>query len=120
MKKTLLSFVILSIVFVFSSCKQDVEKLIIGSWDNTSTEVEKIDEVAKSILDANINYLQQQKSVYESQLKTMDDSTKAIYQQIIDNMNSQLSTLNVILLKTISFRILKLVCLFSTKIKLLQ
>lgn len=95
MKKTLLSLAILSIVLVFSSCKKDYEKLIIGTWDNTSTKVDKIDDVAKALFQANITYLQKQKSTYESQIKTMPDSSKAIYEQIMANIDDQLKSLNV-------------------------
>jgi len=95
MKKTILSLAILSIVLIFSSCKKDTEKLIIGTWENTTTEVEKLDKVAESLLQANISYLQQQKDLYTSQMADLEDSNKTAYEQIILNIDNQLAQLNV-------------------------
>ncbi len=95
MKKTFLSLFILSIVLVFSSCKQNTEKMIIGSWNNTSTSVNKLDELSQALLKTNKAYLQNQKDAYEKQLQTMNDSTKKIYTQIIATIDQQINNLNV-------------------------
>lgn len=95
MKKVLTSFVVLGLLFFVVSCKQDTEKNIIGTWENTETEVSKLDEVADALFKANKNYLEQQKIMYEAQLDSMDDSSKVVYEQIVANIDEQISNLSI-------------------------
>lgn len=94
--KKIFSFVsILSIVVLLASCKQNSGEMIIGTWDNTVTEVSNLDEVAGALLNANKLYLEQQKNLYVSQMDTMPDSSKVIYQQIISSIDEQIAELNL-------------------------
>ena len=96
MKKGIISLLILVILFSLSSFGQNkTEKLLIGTWENDLTEVEKLDKVAESLLQANITYLEQQKDLYTSQMLALDDSNKAAYEKIIVNIDNQLAQLNV-------------------------
>ncbi len=95
MKKIFSYFSILSILFIFASCTQNVGEDIIGSWNNTTTEVSKLDEVSSALLSANKDYLSQQKDMYEAQMASMDDSSKMIYEQIITSIDEQIASLNI-------------------------
>jgi hypothetical protein len=93
MKKTFLSIALISIILLTFSCK-NYEKEIIGSWENTQTEITKIDSVVKTLYDANKNYLLKEKEIYTSQMDSIADSLKTSYQKTIDIIDQQLSELN--------------------------
>lgn len=92
---------LLSIIFVFiillslNGCKQSSEKLLIGSWNSTNIEISKIDEISKLFHYYEVQNLEQQIEDYTLQLKTTEDSIKPVFEEIINNFNSQLSELTV-------------------------
>jgi len=94
--KKILSFVsILSVVILLASCNKSAGELIIGTWENSQTEVSNLDEVADALFGANKTYLEQQKDLYTSQMTTMDDSSIVIYEQIVQSINEQIADLNI-------------------------
>ncbi|MBN2663767.1 MAG: hypothetical protein JXR68_08975 [Bacteroidales bacterium] len=94
--KKIFSFVsILSVVILLASCNQNAGEMIIGTWDNTVTEVSNLDEVADALFNANKVYLEQQKDLYAAQMVSMDDSSKLIYEQIISSIDEQIASLNL-------------------------
>jgi len=95
MRKVFYSFMLLSVLFAFSACKQDAGKLIVGTWENTETTIDKLDELSKALFDANTAYLQQQIDLYNAQMDQMEDSSKAIYEQIIAEIEAKKADLNI-------------------------
>lgn len=95
MKKIFSYLTILSVVVLLASCGGASSDMIIGSWQNTNTEVSKLDEVADALFQANKMYLEQQKDMYVGQMATMDDSSKVIYEQIIQSIDDQIAELNI-------------------------
>jgi len=96
MKKSILFIAVFSLTLIFSSCKQDPEKLIIGDWTNTSTKIDKLDQVAQGVYDANIQYLQMQLNFYKSQVDTMQDTASVtIYNSVINDIEQQINNMNL-------------------------
>ncbi len=97
MKKSFFFAALISIVVFISSCgEKDPQKLILGSWNNTSTNIEKFDQVAQGVYDANVQYLQMQLTFYQSQMDTISDTNSlAIYQSIVADIQNQISTMTL-------------------------
>ncbi len=70
MKLTILSTLILSLVFVFSSCKQSHDQKLIGKWKLARAQMEEVQQIAKMAED----YLQ---SLKDSAAIATDSAAKA-------------------------------------------
>ena len=87
-----LAFVIL---LSFSACKQSSSEIIVGTWENTNTEVSKIDEVSELLHYYQVMNLEQQIEMYVAQIEEMEDSMVFAYQEIVSNLQNQLESLTV-------------------------
>lgn len=95
MKKIMSLLVVVTIILSLTSCKQDPQKLILGEWKNVKTDVTKLDEVTNFLYTSQKDYITGQVSSYELTMSTLDDSSKIIYQQFINELKAQLDTLTI-------------------------
>lgn len=95
MKKLSLVVVGFVVLLSLSACKKSANETILGTWKNTSTEVNKLDQISSFLFDLQVNNLKDQINSYSTQLESMDDSSKFAYQQIISNLQTQLDGLSV-------------------------
>ena len=95
MKKLFPIIFVLIFLITFSSCKQDTEKLLIGSWNNTNVEISKINEISKLLYHYQVQNIEQQINDYSIQLENLEESQKTAYKEIISNLETQLSELTI-------------------------
>jgi len=86
---------IYSATFSQTSADRKMSKKIVGSWENTETIIDKLDEMASYIHDSNSKYLQEQIDLYNSQLDQLDDSSKIYYEQVIEQIEQQKNLLTI-------------------------
>lgn len=95
MKKLSLVVVGFVVLLSLSACKKSVNETILGTWKNTNTEVNKLDQISSFLFDLQVKNLKDQINSYSSQLDSMADSSKFAYQQIISNLQNKLDGLSV-------------------------
>ncbi|MBN2893251.1 MAG: hypothetical protein JXL97_15375 [Bacteroidales bacterium] len=95
MKKLFSLFIVFVVLLTFSSCKQSPEEMLLGTWQNTNTEISKLDAISQLLYDYQVTNLNEQLQTYKDQLELLDESQKSAYEQIISNLEKQLTDLSI-------------------------